>query len=68
MFCCKYIVLEKWGLIFLVLMNVGHFGRFFVKGRGLLLVHRLSVSDGGNNIVEIGRSKNNTLNLSKGDF
>lgn len=26
-FCCKLVVLEKGGLIFQILMNVGHFGK-----------------------------------------
>lgn len=53
-FCCKLVVLEKGGLIFQILMNVGHFSKLFVKIRGILLVCKNSVCDGGNSIVEIG--------------
>ena len=48
-------------------MNIGHFRKLFVN-IGILLLCRVFVSDGRNNIVEIESSKNSTLDLSKGDF
>jgi len=48
-------------------MNIGHFRKLFVN-IGILLLCRIFVSDGKNNIVEIESSKNSTLDLSKGDF
>lgn len=48
-------------------MNIGHFRKLFVNIR-ILLLYRIFVSDGRNNIVEIESSKNSTLDLRKGDF
>lgn len=48
-------------------MNIGYFRKLFVN-IGILLLCRIFVSDRRNNIVEIESSKNNTLDLSKGNF
>lgn len=48
-------------------MNIRHFRKLFVN-IGILLLYRIFVSDGRNNIVETESSKNSTLDLRKGDF